>query len=92
MEQDGYGSGLERNAEIGGDGQPHGSVPVIQRCVEGPGDQRDHGPGGHGDEGVAGGVKRARIDGLCRPEKHGDGEDGEVGCALARVGRGEASA
>ena len=55
-------------------------------------DHRDDGAGDHGHKGVAGGVEGARVDGLRRPEKQRDGEDGEVGRAQARIVRREAAA
>ena len=78
MEQDGQRGGVEEDGQVGGPGKADDVEMLVERPVDGDGDEGDDGSGEHGDEGFAGGIEGAGVDGLRRPESERDGEDGEV--------------
>src|ERR1035441_1132667 len=90
MQEHGDGQGLQGDPQVGGDGQPHRSIPAIEQPIDGYGDQSDRSCGDHWNQSVTGGIKGTGVDSLRRPQEQREGEDNKVGGALAAVSCREA--
>ncbi len=64
----GQGDGVEDDGQVGGPGEADDVEVLMKRPVDRDRDEGDDGSGEHGDEGFAGGVEGAGVDGLRGPE------------------------